>query len=206
MPCSGSHHLARCWPSHPIPSHAFLSRRFTISSSASVSFSADASVRSFLTSDEVKKTGFRGVRYRCALLRVSLTVPASSSRFHAGLEGADYIICTDCKLGMQLANVGDLRESVVLRYAQWCKVCNGFPAKPLINIHKLLPCHTHNDGVPCSNQGIATIFGLLRVAIAALDSGRAAQDKPLPYPLVLFASLHRNPPCTHDARDGQKFQ
>ncbi len=69
-----------------------------------------------------------------------------------------------------------------------------------------LDANTHCDRVPCSNQGIATIFGLLRVAIAALDYGRAAQDKPLPYTLVLFASLHRNPPCTHGARDGQKFQ
>jgi len=37
----------------------------------------------------------------------------------------------------------------------------------LINKRLFKPCHTNNDGVSCSSQGIATIFGLLRVAIAA---------------------------------------
>jgi len=32
-----------------------------------------------------------------------------------------------------------------------------------------MPCHTHNGGVSCSNQGVATIFRLLRTPIAALD-------------------------------------
>jgi len=43
--------------------------------------------------------------------------------------------------------------------AQWCNLCNGRPAKLLINEQIYLPCHTHNDGVPCSSQGVATIFG-----------------------------------------------
>jgi len=32
------------------------------------------------------------------------------------------------------------------------------PAKLLINIKNKLPGHSHNDGVPCSNQGVTTIF------------------------------------------------
>jgi hypothetical protein len=53
--------------------------------------------------------------------------------------------------------------------AQWCNLRNGCPAKLLINTQIYVPGHSHNDGVPCSNQGVATIFGLLRVAIAALE-------------------------------------
>ena len=43
--------------------------------------------------------------------------------------------------------------------AQWRNICNGHPAKLLINKQIYLPCHSHNDGAPCSNQGVATIFG-----------------------------------------------
>ena len=41
------------------------------------------------------------------------------------------------------------------------KSATSYPVKLLIKIELKLPCHTHNDGVPCSNQGVATIFGLL---------------------------------------------
>jgi len=44
--------------------------------------------------------------------------------------------------------------------AQWRNFCNGCPAKLLIYKYKYLPCHSHNDGVPISNQGVATIFSM----------------------------------------------
>jgi len=33
-----------------------------------------------------------------------------------------------------------------------------------------LPYHTHNDGVPCSNQGVATIFGRREHAVRGVGS------------------------------------
>ncbi|MFT5134532.1 MAG: hypothetical protein ACI9SC_003011, partial [Gammaproteobacteria bacterium] len=36
--------------------------------------------------------------------------------------------------------------------------------------------HTHNDGVPCSNQGVATIFDLLRTTIAAAKNFRKSSN------------------------------
>jgi hypothetical protein len=50
----------------------------------------------------------------------------------------------------------------------------------LINKYYKLPYHTHNDGVPCSNQGVATIFGLLRTPIAALKI-LARRSRTCPY-------------------------
>jgi alcohol dehydrogenase class IV len=46
-------------------------------------------------------------------------------------------------------------------------------------MYLLAPWHTHNDGVPCSNQGVATIFyravceilDLLRIPLTLADIG-----------------------------------
>ena len=58
--------------------------------------------------------------------------------------------------------MGNLWASVINLCAQWCNVRNGCPAKLLINKQIFSPSQTHNDGVPCSNQGVATIFPLIR--------------------------------------------
>lgn len=55
-------------------------------------------------------------------------------------------------------NVGNLWASIFNLYAQWCNVRNGCPAKLLINGQIFSPCQTRSDGVPCSNQSVATIL------------------------------------------------
>ena len=65
--------------------------------------------------------------------------------------------------------MGILWAPVVLCYALWGVSCNEYPDKLLINSNFKTHRHTHNDGVPCSNQGAATIFRLLRAPIVALD-------------------------------------